>query len=251
LTGDLSRAQVIVTDGATFFQRPPGAFILNVGKSDDKISGGFILTTTVGLDASAVAQQREQIKPRVVLVQTPVSDTLHIPSLGADGVVLTHFLHDPGTPTNRWRTPGSWLRDLNALATFSANPNTVVLTSTAFGVKDLDGSVARAQWYDYALSSFLLGVSNPHTYFGFQWQPDQRVNGSPALNAALGSPVGGYFTANGVYQRRFDHGLVLVNPTDANHAFALSRNYKKLDGTPTAEAALPAHSGLILLLATP
>ena len=72
----------------------------------------------------------------------------------------------------------------------------------------------RESWHRFALASFLLGAST-NTYFNFvesrTWTAvlsDHRWD-----HVDVGLPTGPYAKVNGVYQRNFTKGLVLVNPT--------------------------------------
>jgi len=60
----------------------------------------------------------------------------------------------------------------------------------------------------------------------------------PEYGIDMGSPSGGYsITANGTYKKRFESGLVLVNPDDSE-----SKKYE-LDGS--YDVAIPVGGGLI------
>ena len=71
----------------------------------------------------------------------------------------------------------------------------------------------------------------------------------PILSAPLGAPSGEYAKLEGgLYQRKFERGLVLVNPSDDERKSSIDEGYRTLSGTPVDIAVtLSAHTGLILL----
>ncbi len=69
----------------------------------------------------------------------------------------------------------------------------------------------------------------------------------------LGAPAGSYSRLpNGVYVRRFAHGIVLVNPTGGSSTrFSLRGRYKLATGATVSSMAMAPTSGSILLKAKP
>jgi Hypothetical glycosyl hydrolase family 15 len=108
----------------------------------------------------------------------------------------------------------------------------------------------RSQLQDFALASFLLGASPGDL---FQFSPHGSGNGPvPAVyTLAIGSPAQtdpkvAMYLQDGVYQRPFTHGRVLVNPTDTTVTVALHGTFRDATGGPLTTAVMPAHSGLLL-----
>ena len=118
----------------------------------------------------------------------------------------------------------------------------------------------------FDLASYLL-TKGRHSFVNFavgiaaQWFPEYGVD--------LGAPVDGLAlrSVGGVYMRRFQRGLALVNPDDARHDYALDGSMRLVEphggGTLGADAdtsswglstrpvsgsvTLGAHSGVALL----
>jgi hypothetical protein len=104
---------------------------------------------------------------------------------------------------------------------------------------------------EYALASFLLGNAG-HAYFYFSPGRGQPATlDSPLYHLRIGSPVGWYSLVDGVYQRWFSNGRVLVNPGYSTITVQLGSTYRQPDGTLTAVVTMPPHTGRILTLPAP
>ncbi len=101
----------------------------------------------------------------------------------------------------------------------------------------------------YGLASFLL-ISNDHSYYYFndggsidyakplEWYPEYELQ--------IGEPAGAYYVKDGVYQRDFTNGKVLVNPGNDNVETELDRTYYS-DGEGATKVKLSPRTGKILL----
>lgn len=248
----LRRASVILTDGTGNFQLPGSAFVLFQGDAkalsdDSSLSAqynGVVVNTT---DAKELQSLRTVLGNRLLLVTVPISATASLASLidRVDGVLLEHFLTEPDVPANTFPGEADWNRDIKTLSNLSARNNLVVLTSTRLADQD-DSAVPVEQWANYALASFLLGANSSHTFFQFQSETLPQATDTPANAIEIGAPLGSPFKQNGVYQRRFAHGLVLVNPTNEPRAFALSRTYLDMANAHRDQVNMLPHTGMVL-----
>jgi hypothetical protein len=93
-----------------------------------------------------------------------------------------------------------------------------------------------------------MGVNNAHTFFGFERALSPQLLAGAIENLPIGTPLGAPYKQNGVYQRRFTRGLVLVNPSAEPHAFALSRTFRDGNGTILDQVAMPPHTGMVLAI---
>lgn len=247
----VTRASVLATDGTGNI--PKGSafvFLTGVSPSASKplapLYNGVIISSS---DKETWKAAKDSIAPRLLLVSTVVTDTATLASVGSasDGVRLENFLREPTARADGFPTEAEWQRDVAALEALSGNPNLVMLTSTRLDIGPEDKAPPADKWLDYALASFLMGTHNSHAFFGFETANNPQVMDAPILKVRLGTPLGGASKQNGVYQRRFSRGLVLVNPGSEDHAFALSRNYVDSDGAQLNQVYMPPHSGMILL----
>lgn len=248
----IGRAQLIVTDNTAAFSPAPGAAVFlatdtppTASEALNPVFAGIVLTPTAATDIGAV---RAAIAPKLLIANMSVTETLESelePLI--DGVRLESFLTEPESPLSQMPNQARWLRDLDALAKLSSNPNLLVLTSTRLGTDAGDGSVDADQWLRFALGSFLLAANGTHSFFGMASALTPQTMDSSLYGLQIGSPLGGPFQQTGVYQRRFTQGLVLVNPTNEARAITLSRNYVDGFGTRYDSVKMEPHTGMILL----
>ncbi len=249
-----ARANVIVTDGSGNVPRSANTFVLfapEAGTFDAKTSlaSEYAGVVIAPLSSEQAQGMRDALKPRVLLARLPVTGTATYQNLSnnLDGVLVENFLTDANTPLSKFANEVEWKRDVEFVATVTRNPNHVVLVQTQVGEDKGDASATVEQWHSYALASYLLGINNAHAFFGFASANAPQAADSPLLNLELGSPTGGTIKQNGVYQRRFLHGLVLVNPTEDTHAFTLPRNHVDANGARVNVVNMAPHTGMLLL----
>lgn len=248
------RANVLVTDGLGPFQRNNTTFVFLSGATQTFSTTNALPPQYNGVLVPAASETtlktvRDAISPRLLLVSVTVTETQTLDPIASqtDGVLLANFLTEPDAPLSQFRDSDSWQRDIDALAALSSNPNYTVLTSTRLGTNAGDSGVTVQQWLQYALASFLLAANNTHSFFGFESALAPGALDTPLNSIQIGTPVGGAINQNGVYQRRFTRGLVLVNPGSEAHAFALSRTFADFSGTRFTSVNLLPHTGLILM----
>jgi hypothetical protein len=111
----------------------------------------------------------------------------------------------------------------------------------------------REAWRSYGQASFLIGNSGSAWFEYSSAQSTYAWNDTSPLDGVdLGAPldtqssVAGYLT-NGVYQRRFQRGIALVNPGTSGVTVPLDRTYRTASGATVSSASLAPHSGLVLL----
>lgn len=245
------RAQVLVeTEPSTRAGASGSYYLLKVapGAPLPELGARYDGILVENADVPALAALRQEIAPRLLVAGTNLRDAADAAPIleNADGICFCNFLRDPALPRGTYKSEADWKRDVDALAALTADPDALVFTATRFSEDVVKNSDELQAWLEYALSSFLLGANNSHSFFGFQAGAAQEFLGAPIVAAQLGAPSGAMYKANGVYQRRFAQGLVLVNPTRDAHAFALPRNYSDLNGTRVTQVTMPPASGMVL-----
>lgn len=96
----------------------------------------------------------------------------------------------------------------------------------------------------YALASFLL-LQNDETYF--YYAPDESgIYWYPEWETKIGHPLGEYYQKDGVYQRDFSNGRVLVNPGKKTVTVKLDGTYT-VEGNVVTEITLKSKTGVLLL----
>jgi hypothetical protein len=163
----------------------------------------------------------------------------------ADGVHIDAFLRSPISRTNEFKSEANWKKDVDYLSAVSQDNKVVLLTTRLPAGSDAEDV---GQWLSYSVASYLLGKNGAHTYFQFD-AGDPALSSDPLLSAPLGAPVEAYIKLDsGVYQRRFEKGLVLVNPTNEQKKATIEGQFKTLAGNPAeANVTLGPRTGVILL----
>ena len=128
---------------------------------------GVVVDTTTQEEWKSL---EDALEPRLLLVTTTVTNTTTLAALGSvtDGAQLDNFLREPTSPSDAFRSEADWQRDVAALEALSSNPNLVVLTATRLDTPPEDAAISAVQWFNYTLASFLMGIHNTHTFFGFE-----------------------------------------------------------------------------------
>jgi hypothetical protein len=103
------------------------------------------------------------------------------------------------------------------------------------------------RWHRFALASFLLGDDGRSYFFFTASRRRDPTRGHPLWNVDLGDPLSSYATIGGVYQREFEYGKVLVNPTNTRISIELGGLYVNLSGTSIRRVALGPHGTAVLL----
>jgi hypothetical protein len=250
----VQRAQILVSKNPVSKLRRSNQFLFLQTDAPDPAAlppdvNGILLKPTT-LAPNAIGVLRETAAPRLVLASAQLTDTARLGEwlANADGALLQNFLRAADAPPTQFPSEEAWKQDVENLARVSANPNLILLTELDFpkvGEQDL---AAVRQWVQYGLASYLLAVNNTRTFIGVAPAAQPYAN-LPELEIFLGAPIGGISKQNGVYQRRFVKGLVLVNPTSDPRAFYLPRKYRNANGSVITQLEMPPHTGAILELA--
>jgi hypothetical protein len=163
----------------------------------------------------------------------------------ADGVHIEAFLRSPISRTTEFKSEANWKKDVDYLSAVSQDDKIVLITTR---LPAGAGGALVGQWLSYSVASYLLGKNGAHTYFQFD-AGDPAWSNDPVLSAPIGAPVEAYVKLDsGIYQRRFEKGLVLVNPTGAQKRASIEGQYKTLAGNPAeASVTLGPRTGAILL----
>lgn len=111
------------------------------------------------------------------------------------------------------------------------------------------------RYYRYITASFLLGMGKRHyvTFFpkvvGRPGQYSRSDSEFPEFcNVSLGGFLGSYYREEGVYQRDFERGKVMVNPSVEKMSVSLDGVWESVEGdNAVSPIMLAPHSGVILI----
>jgi hypothetical protein len=118
-----------------------------------------------------------------------------------------------------------------------------------------DMSTNLAQWQCFNVATMLLG-NNGHVWLHFDSSSSTGPNSweldTPIMNAPIGSPTETYTTTdqyfqNGVYQRSFTNGRVLVNPTGSTITVSLGATLTTIAGDSVTSISMPPYTGTVLI----
>ena len=126
-----------------------------------------------------------------------------------DGGMAESFVRDATAPVQDFRGHDAWAADVRMLVD-AAQRDADTLSIT----KVWTSATARQRTaiQRYALGTFLLGYEPGHGYFSFR-DDHGLTRYRPIWSVNLGDPVGAAHRVGGAFVRRFENGVVVVNPT--------------------------------------
>ena len=163
---------------------------------------------------------------------------------GMKAGMVEAFVRSAHDAVTSYRGEAQWRQDIDMLldiAKRSTGNVAVVVTK----VWTTASSAQISAWETYSLATFLLGWVPGHTYFSFR--ADKLLTAPSALyRLAIGTPTGSYAKVEGVYQRTFTTGRVLVNPTSSTFRVQLGGSYEDPQGHVITSITMTPHAGAIL-----
>jgi hypothetical protein len=159
------------------------------------------------------------------------------------------WLRAPSQPATWFPSVDSWEREVQALIDTDSDDATVVTVKT-WG----SGTPAQKEaWREFALASYLLG-NNGRDWFEFTSDHSKTPwsDLSPLYDLPIGSPTQNAsnvtaYEHDGVYQRSFTNGRVLVNPGERSVTVSLGGTFRTPGGASVSTITLAPHSGEILV----
>ena len=143
---------------------------------------------------------------------------------GSDLALAETFIRTAGMGITQYRSVTAWKQDVDMLAQAAAQGKRVAVLTKVWA----SGTQQQIDdWHAFAAGSFLLGT-NGQQVFEFSGSPTADISAGSSVIAkltALGAATGAYSVVNGIYQRQFTGGLVIVNPTTAPLTATLSQPY--------------------------
>jgi hypothetical protein len=177
----------------------------------------------------------------------PNIDTRRLLQTGMSGGMAEGWLRIATDPIGAYPSEAIWKQSVDAVVDAGA------LGASFCSVTKVWANGSQAQkdaWYKFALASFLL-ANDGTAYFSFSYTRGDATVDYPWNHLSLGAPTsafGAYAKVDGVYQRRFSAGRVLVNPTTGTFTVALGATYYTIDGAPVTSVTLTPESAEILTL---
>lgn len=156
-----------------------------------------------------------------------------------DGTTIEGYLHAP------WDPPGTDNRDW-----WTWQQSMLKRNSDAgkyfIGVSGTDDPVTADQkrrWQLFTFGSYLLRADGKRTYY--QWQYRGYF---PELDAPIGTPRGDAYSKDGVWQRDFSNGRVVVNVSEQTRSVDLPGSFRAVDGSARISRVTLGQSTAAILL---
>jgi hypothetical protein len=153
------------------------------------------------------------------------------------------WLRGAGNPIGGYPSEASWRSNVDALVDAGADGSSFLAVTKLW----TSGTPAEKDaWYTFAVASFLLG-NDGHSDLSVSYEEGDATEDYALAGLDLGGAVGPYTKEDGVYQRSFCGGRVLVNPSATTaYTVQLERSYLALDGTSVSSVTLAPHGASIL-----
>ena len=159
----------------------------------------------------------------------------------ADGGMVELFLRAPRAGLNQYESEERWKKDVDMLVDAGSGGKGLLVVTKVW----IDApNAAKDSWHKYSLASFLLGAK-PGMYFTFLYDRDTLTE-HRFEKSDLGPATGSYAKVDNVYQRSFQQGKALVNPTKNTYTVQLGGVYYNLAGNPVTSVTLGPNSGEVL-----
>jgi hypothetical protein len=162
---------------------------------------------------------------------------------GADGGIAESWIRSSSQGITRFRTEDAWKRDVDMLRDAQNSGDTVLVFTKVW----TSGTQAQKDaWHAYALASFLLGTGGEGRFtFSYDRSYDPTARAA-WWNIDIGRAVEAYHKAAGLYQRRFERGIVVVNPTTVSATITLPVPHVDLQGRTVTTLTMGPNTGQVL-----
>ena len=159
------------------------------------------------------------------------------------------WMRNPQQPADSWPTVDRWKQEVQMIIDCNGGGHPIEVTMKLWAAST---AAERQAWRDFGQASFLIGNSGSAWFEYSSGQSTLPWNDTSPLDdvdlgAALDthSSVDGYLR-DGVYQRRFQRGIALVNPGTAAVTVQLDQSYRTSGGSLVTQVTLAPHSGQVL-----
>ncbi|NOX54101.1 MAG: hypothetical protein GXP27_06605 [Planctomycetes bacterium] len=174
----------------------------------------------------------------------------------ADGLCNEGFTGWAQGPKPRPISLKDWKADVDQLVDCAKRGKIVLAVANAKKREPGESAADYEELYRYVTASFLLGMGERHylMFYAKVWQRPESFGQSGEVlpsfcNVRLGKPLGEYYLRDGAYQRDFQRGKVLVNPSGKPVVASLGGAYRTPDGRSISDPLrMRPRTGAILLL---
>ena len=149
----------------------------------------------------------------------------------------------PATSSASWYPSlSAWRQQLKAISSVQRRGKRALCWTKIYSSAT---SEQQHRWHDFALASFLL-AQRGRAYFYFEGQQSNTALTSWGdFGLGIGKPITSPRVSGNLYYRRYEHGMVVVNPYGTADSMRLGAAYR-LGANTISTINLPAHSGVVL-----
>jgi len=174
-----------------------------------------------------------------------VGGTSKVLSDAVDGALSEIWIRSARQSILTYPNEVTWRKNVNQLVDLGVNGER---TAAMVKMWVTATTAQKDAFHRFALSTFLLG-SDGTSSFHASYAEGQVLLDHPYWKADIGQPTSSYALIDGVYQRSFSRGRVLVNPTEASRTVDLGGTYVGLDGVSRTTITLAPQTGDVMQLA--
>ena len=176
-----------------------------------------------------------------------------------DGLTYETFSGGFAKSVTAFRNEDEWKSDIDAMVDSVKRGQVVLCVGDVKKPADGEAMAEYNRLYRFIITSFLLGKGKncylwiyadvPKSIATWTWRRDvEEILPNYWDMPSLGAPRGAYIKVSGVYQREFEKGRVLVNPTGREIEVPLQGRWCTEKGDPVqSPLVLAPHTGEILL----
>jgi hypothetical protein len=173
-----------------------------------------------------------------------VGGTSKVLSDGVHGALSEIWIRTAHQSITSYPTELQWNKNVNQLVDLGLNGER---TAAMVKMWSTGTTAQKDAFHRFALATFLLG-SDGTSSFHASYTEGQVLLDHPYWKTDIGQPTSGYALTDGVYQRSFSTGRVLVNPTTISRTIDLGATYVGLDGVSRTTITMAPSTGEVMRL---
>jgi hypothetical protein len=164
---------------------------------------------------------------------------------GLDGGIAEEWLRQATAPATSYPSATVWKQNVDMIVAVESQGKPLLVVTKLWSTAS---TTQQNAWLQYALATFLLGTQGKSAFFFSPSSHSLRTGTFSLFTTNVGSPAGKYAFTNGVYQRSFSNGLVIVNPSGAPVTVNLGRSYYTTARQQVTSITMTPNSGALLTL---
>jgi hypothetical protein len=164
---------------------------------------------------------------------------------GLDGGIAEEWLRQSTAPASVYPTLAVWKKNVNMIGVVESEGKPLLVVTKLWSSATVTQQYA---WLQYSLATFLLGTLGKSAFFFSPSSHASRTGTFSVYSTNIGTPIGKYALSQGVYQRSFSNGLVLVNPSRSAVAVSLGRSYYTTTRQQVTSLTMAPNTGALLTL---